>query len=71
MGLEALVHGTTAALALLNDQVKGGIMACVTKLVVCQVPLSQFEDEGMIAAVKSGQYIQTLKIGSYDSHLFC
>ena len=48
-------HGTTAALALLNDQVKkGGIMACnqVGGLSGAFIPVS--EDEGMIAAVKSG-----------------
>ncbi len=48
-------HGTTAALALLNDAVKkGGIMASshVGGLSGAFVPVS--EDEGMIAAVKSG-----------------
>lgn len=56
MGLEVVgTHGTTAALALLNDQVKkGGIMACnqVGGLSGAFIPVS--EDEGMIAAVKSG-----------------
>lgn len=48
-------HGTTAALALLNDAVKkGGIMASshVGGLSGAFVPVS--EDEGMIAAVESG-----------------
>ncbi|MGT2750401.1 PFL family protein [Streptococcus orisasini] len=56
MGLETVgTHGTTAALALLNDQVKkGGVMACnqVGGLSGAFIPVS--EDEGMIAAVKSG-----------------
>ncbi|MGT2771930.1 PFL family protein [Streptococcus marimammalium] len=56
MGLEAVgTHGTTAALALLNDQVKkGGVMACnqVGGLSGAFIPVS--EDEGMIEAVKSG-----------------
>ena len=56
MGLEAVgTHGTTAALALLNDQVKkGGVMACnqVGGLSGAFIPVS--EDEGMIAAVKNG-----------------
>ena len=43
MGLEVVgTHGTTAALALLNDQVKKVVSWHVTKLVVCQVPLFQF-----------------------------
>src|SRR6056297_910750 len=48
-------HGTTAALALLNDAVKkGGIMAAehVGGLSGAFIPVS--EDEGMIAAVQSG-----------------
>lgn len=48
-------HGTTAALALLNDAVKkGGVMASshVGGLSGAFVPVS--EDEGMIAAVKAG-----------------
>jgi len=48
-------HGTTAALALLNDAVKkGGVMASshVGGLSGAFIPVS--EDEGMIAAVKSG-----------------
>lgn len=53
MGLESVgTHGTTAALALLNDQVKkGGIMACsqVGGLSGAFIPVS--EDEGMIAGV--------------------
>lgn len=56
MGLEmAGCHGTTAALALLNDAVKkGGIMAAqhVGGLSGAFIPVS--EDEGMINAVKSG-----------------
>ena len=56
MGLEVVgTHGTTAALALLNDQVKkGGIMACNQGggLSGAFNPVS--EDEGMIAAVQSG-----------------
>ncbi len=56
MGLEACgTHGTTAALALLNDAVKkGGIMASssVGGLSGAFIPVS--EDEGMIAAAKSG-----------------
>ena len=61
MGLETVgTHGTTAALALLNDQVKKVVSWLVTKLVVCLVlfiPVS--EDEGMIAAVQNG----SLKLG--------
>lgn len=48
-------HGTTAALALLNDAIKkGGVMASshVGGLSGAFVPVS--EDEGMIAAVKAG-----------------
>lgn len=56
MGLEACgAHGTTAALAMLNDAVKkGGIMAAssVGGLSGAFIPVS--EDEGMINAVKSG-----------------
>ena len=56
IGLEATgAHGTTAALALLNDAVKkGGIMASssVGGLSGAFIPVS--EDEGMIQAVKSG-----------------
>ena len=56
MGLEACgTHGTTAALALLNDAVKkGGVMASghVGGLSGAFIPVS--EDEGMIEAVKSG-----------------
>lgn len=56
MGLEVCgCHGTTAALALLNDAVKkGGIMAAsnVGGLSGAFIPVS--EDEGMICAVKSG-----------------
>ncbi len=54
MGLEvAAPHGTTAAFSLFNDQVKKCIMAqnCWW-FVRCLIPVS--EDEGMIAAVKSG-----------------
>jgi uncharacterized protein (UPF0210 family) len=56
MGLEVVgTHGTTAALALLNDAVKkGGVMACnhVGGLSGSFIPVS--EDEGMIAAVNDG-----------------
>jgi uncharacterized protein (UPF0210 family) len=56
IGLEACgTHGTTAALAMLNDAVKkGGIMASnhVGGLSGAFIPVS--EDEGMIAAVNSG-----------------
>ena len=56
MGLEVCgTHGTTAALALLNDAVKkGGIMASshVGGLSGAFIPLS--EDEGMIAAAERG-----------------
>ncbi len=56
MGLEAVgTHGTTAALALLNDAVKkGGVMACnqVGGLSGAFIPVS--EDEGMISAVQKG-----------------
>ena len=56
MGLETCgTHGTTAALALLNDAVKkGGVMASssVGGLSGAFIPVS--EDEGMIAAAKAG-----------------
>ena len=56
MGLESVgTHGTTAALALLNDAVKkGGVMACshAGGLSGAFIPVS--EDEGMIAAVVNG-----------------
>ena len=56
MGLETCgTHGTTAALAMLNDAVKkGGIMASghVGGLSGAFIPVS--EDEGMIAAAKAG-----------------
>jgi len=56
MGLERCgTHGTTAALALLNDAVKkGGAMAssCVGGLSGAFIPVS--EDAGMIEAVKAG-----------------
>lgn len=56
MGLEACgTHGTTAALALLNDAVKkGGVMASshVGGLSGAFIPVS--EDEGMIAAAEIG-----------------
>jgi len=55
MGIESCgAHGTTAALALLNDAVKkGGVMASsyVGGLSGAFIPVS--EDEGMIAAVKA------------------
>ena len=56
MGLEAVgTHGTTAALALLNDAVKkSGVMACnhVGGLSGAFIPVS--EDAGMIKAVEEG-----------------
>ncbi|AQP54193.1 PFL family protein [Vagococcus penaei] len=56
MGLEQVgTHGTTAALALLNDAVKkGGVMACghVGGLSGAFIPVS--EDIGMIEAVQAG-----------------
>ena len=56
MGLETCgTHGTTAALALLNDAVKkGGVMASnhVGGLSGAFIPVS--EDEGMIAAAEAG-----------------
>ncbi len=56
MGLETVgTHGTTAALALLNDAVKkGGVMACnhVGGLSGAFIPVS--EDAGMIDAVNNG-----------------
>ena len=56
MGLEVCgTHGTTAALALLNDAVKkGGVMASnhVGGLSGAFIPVS--EDEGMIAAAQQG-----------------
>lgn len=56
MGLECCgAHGTTAALAMLNDAVKkGGVMASshVGGLSGAFIPVS--EDEGMIAAVANG-----------------
>lgn len=56
MGLDQVgTHGTTAALALLNDSVKkGGMMACsrVGGLSGSFIPVS--EDRGMIDAVRSG-----------------
>ena len=56
MGLETCgIHGTTAALALLNDAVKkGGVMASsrVGGLSGAFIPVT--EDEGMIAAARSG-----------------
>ena len=59
MGLEQCgTHGTTAALALLNDAVKkGGVMASsyVGGLSGAFIPVS--EDAGMIAAAKSGTLI--------------
>lgn len=57
-------HGTTAALAMLNDAVKkGGIMACshVGGLSGAFIPVS--EDAGMIAAVENG----TLNISKLES----
>lgn len=57
-------HGTTAALAMLNDAVKkGGIMACshVGGLSGAFIPVS--EDAGMIAAVENG----TLNISKLEA----
>ena len=47
-------HGTTAALALLNDAVKGGVMASnhVGGLSGAFIPVS--EDAGMIARAECG-----------------
>lgn len=65
MGLEQVgTHGTTAALALLNDAVKkGGMMACsrVGGLSGSFIPVS--EDRGMIDAVRAG----TLKIEKLEA----
>ena len=59
MGLEVCgTHGTTAALALLNDAVKkGGVMASnhVGGLSGAFIPVS--EDEGMIAAAEAGTLV--------------
>lgn len=64
MGLETVgTHGTTAALALLNDQVKkGGVMACnqVGGLSGAFIPVSE-EDEGMILAVQN-EYLNLEKL---------
>ncbi|EHE94326.1 Dipeptide-binding protein [Streptococcus thermophilus CNCM I-1630] len=59
MGLEVVgTHGTTAALALLNDQVKkGGIMACNQVGGSSRPFIPGSEDEGMIAALQSGHII--------------
>ena len=72
IGLEVTgCHGTTAALAMLNDAVKkGGIMASsnVGGLSGAFIPVS--EDEGMIAAVECG----ALNLGearSYDLRMLC
>ena len=65
MGLEVCgTHGTTAALAMLNDAVKkGGVMASssVGGLSGAFIPVS--EDEGMIAAASSG----TLTLDKLDA----
>ena len=67
MGLETCgTHGTTAALALLNDAVKkGGVMASshVGGLSGAFIPVS--EDEGMIAAALSG-HPDLGQAGGYD-----
>ena len=59
MGLETCgIHGTTAALALLNDAVKkGGVMASssVGGLSGAFIPVT--EDAGMIAAARSGDLL--------------
>lgn len=65
IGVEQVgTHGTTAALAMLNDAVKkGGIMACshVGGLSGAFIPVS--EDEGMIKAVNAG----TLNISKLEA----
>ena len=65
MGLDSCgIHGTTAALAMLNDAVKkGGVMASsyVGGLSGAFIPVS--EDAGMIAAARSGDLsLQSLKL---------
>ncbi len=64
MGLEVCgTHGTTAALALLNDAVKkGGVMASnhVGGLSGAFIPVS--EDEGMIAAAEGGTLVLELAL---------
>ena len=71
MGLEQCgTHGTTAALALLNDAVKkGGVMASssVGGLSGAFIPVS--EDAGMIAAAKSGA-LTLEKPGGNDMCMF-
>ena len=71
MGLESVgAPGTTAALALLNDNVKkGGVLASsyVGGLSGAFIPVS--EDQGMIKAVEREQL--TLKIRSYDLCMLC
>ena len=68
IGLEQCgTHGTTAALAMLNDAVKkGGVMASssVGGLSGAFIPVS--EDAGMIAC-RRGWYTCTGKAGSHDS----
>ena len=68
IGLEQCgTHGTTAALAMLNDAVKkGGVMASssVGGLSGAFIPVS--EDAGMIAC-RRGWYTDTGKAGSHDS----
>jgi hypothetical protein len=56
MGLEVCgTHGTTAALALLNDAVKkGGVMASGSVGGLCGAFIPVSEDEGMIEAVEKG-----------------
>ena len=72
MGLEVCgTHGTTAALALLNDAVKkGGVMASssVGGLSGAFIPVS--EDEGMIAAAKAGTLCVD-KLEGHDLRLLC
>ncbi|WIM72427.1 DUF711 family protein [Corynebacterium suedekumii] len=56
MGLDQVgTHGTTAALALLNDAVKkGGMMACSPRRRAVRPFIPVSEDKGMIDAVRSG-----------------
>ncbi len=56
IGLESVgTHGTTAALAMLNDAVKkGGIMACSHVGGLSGAFIPESEDAGMIAAAEKG-----------------
>ena len=72
MGLDSVgAPGTTAALAILNDQVKkGGVMASsyVGGLSGAFIPVS-LEDQGMIDAVSRGA-LTLEKFESYDMCMF-